>query len=669
MVDNITLPRISDNGRLTDPSQVRSHNFAPPQQVPTPSPRGAGSTPRGSTPSGGRQGFGLRRLVSGAQPPNFSEASRPPAEREGRPAPRRPQLHREDFASPSFGDLSFADTSLAREAREAPQGLDYGGSSGSRPAFQSNCGSPNAFQYEGRSEVRDVMEAIGGFYLHTVFGGTGPDDPPCVVGSTSPNAGPRHVRDIPSEADAVLLLCYAEQRQPMVDALRSLIKNLKGVAASMPIFVLLLRPGNFDSSLVAPASTRLLKDGADHVMLQPRDKLDLEEMIAAALGTQRVRSGKLQQLQEQIDARYNSLFYESADQIIRGFPKIDLRLEEMPPTRGSRGAVGQHVFTGTIGEGRFGKVYLTSSSQAVKVISKRTIKTLSHCSQIFKECQLLHRARHPNIAEFCKLVHAKWNIYIFMEYVGKTDLYVFIKKSQHGRLESAHVLELFLQICEAVAHCHQVLIAHRDIKSENVVVNEEGIPKLVDFGLAIQLTDADPPKLCEDRCGTIPFAPPEVCRGKKYEARAMDIWSLGILTLEMRYGNDSVCRMLELAGETEPSVELAQVIERFFSHPDWPINCIKRNDGIGMAEELLSVLRGCLVVTPDLRWGAADLWDHIANSEAMERITGRMSERFTTRSHATDYDARPTDAMPGFVGDNIGPLGSDSQVIQGFVAS
>merc|ERR1719393_1083005 len=124
---------------------------------------------------------------------------------------------------------------------------------------------------------------------------------------------------------------------------------------------------------------------------------------------------------------------------------------------------------------------------------------------------------------------------------------------QHGRIESAHVLELFLQICEAVAQCHQLNIAHRDIKSENVVVTAEGVPKLVDFGLAIQLSDADPPKLCDDKCGTIPFAPPEVCRGKHYEARAMDVWSLGILTLEMRCGNNSVCRMLELGKETEPT--------------------------------------------------------------------------------------------------------------------
>lgn len=640
---NITLPRISDNGgRLTDPSQFRSdRSVPPPHQGPRPSPRG--QPVQNQQQSGG----GLRRLVPSGQQP-LTEASRPAAEREGKPAPRRQQLHREDCVSPTFGS----------SASGAPHGLGCN-SFGNRPSFQYDSGS-QAFQFVGENlggrEVHDVLEAIHRLCLHLVYVGTGEENPPRVLETcTDPNAGPRHIDDVPAEADAVLVLCYAEQRQYMVEVTRQILRRLKQVSGSTSVLALILRHGNLDSALVRSVSTRLCKDGADHVMVQPRDKMDLQEMIATTLGAQRVRSENERQLQEQIDVRSNSLFFEAAHQIIHGFPKLDLKLQEILPTRNCRGGVGQHVFTCEIGNGKFGRVYLSSpfnkpngsSLEAVKVISKRTIKTLRHCSQIFKECQLMHRAKHPNIAEFCKLMHAQWNIYIFMEFVGNTDLYAFIRMSPNNRLESEHVLELFLQICEAVAHCHNLLIAHRDIKSENVVVTEEGVPKLVDFGLAIQLNDTDPPKLCEDKCGTIPFAPPEVCRGKHYEARAMDVWSLGILTLEMRCGNNSVCRMLELGKETEPTVELAEVIERFFGCPDWPLACIERNHGVGMADELLAVLRGCLVVTPELRWSATDLWDHIANSEFAERITGRRSERFTARSQAAtaDYDARPTDIV------------------------
>jgi serine/threonine protein kinase len=191
------------------------------------------------------------------------------------------------------------------------------------------------------------------------------------------------------------------------------------------------------------------------------------------------------------------------------------------------------------------------------------------------------------------------------------------------------VLELFLQITDAVSFCHQNLVAHRDIKSENIVVTDESIPKLVDFGLAVPLSN--PPQLCEDKCGTIPFAPPEVYRGKPFEATAMDVWSLGILTFEMRCGNNSVCQMLGCAEKAEPNERLAEVMEQFFANPDWPASVKRYFPGVGMAQELIVVLRGCLVVGPESRWAASDLWQHIANSPSGDRITSRLTTESTER--------------------------------------
>jgi len=407
-----------------------------------------------------------------------------------------------------------------------------------------------------------------------------------------------------------------------------------------------LRPahGVFLAKLSSVAMT-LKKGGADYVIMQPRDKLDLQERIHSALGFIGARWEFEKNLMELPDVRANSLFFEVVDQIIEGFPRMNTSMEERRPTRNTLGGVGRHVFTSALGEGKFGKVYTATSSErpdapceAVKVISKRNIRTAKHCNQVLKECRLLQKVRHPNVAEFRGLVHGTWNVYIFMEFVGKLDLAMVIRSGQDGRLESTHVLELFLQICDAVSYCHQMRVAHRDIKSENVVVNTDCVPKLVDFGLAVTLSNPSSLELCTDKCGTIPFAPPEVYRGKHFEACAMDVWSLGILTLEMRCGNNSVCRMLGCVSASEPNEELADIVERFFNCEDWPEIALRAHPGVGMAAELVVVMRNSLVVAPEMRWTAAELWKHIASSSGKERSTGRDSNsqrHSATSGHST----------------------------------
>jgi len=287
------------------------------------------------------------------------------------------------------------------------------------------------------------------------------------------------------------------------------------------------------------------------------------------------------------------------------------------------------------------------------VIPKCSIKTPKHANQVMKECRLLQRVSgHPNVAEFRGLVHACRNLYIFMEFVGTMDLVAVIRSSESGRLDSARVLEFLLQIIDAVAYCHKSLVAHRDIKSENIVVTADTIPKLVDFGLAVTLSNAQPQELCVDKCGTIPFAPPEVYRGKKFDAQAMDVWSIGILTLEMRCGNNSVCRMVGCMDMTEPNDELADMFDRFFSVPDWPA-LVQNVHGIGMAQELLLVMRYSLVIKPESRWHASDLWNHIADSRRSDRHT-RHTQR-GARDHDDDDDAVdvPLQRPDGMVMDGI----------------
>jgi len=609
---------------------------------------------------------GPRRLGS-------SETSDSPVHRRQEQEPERTTV--EDAFEPCLSDLSELPRSLGPRGARPPKsdrGSANASSMSSRVTADTNGNedtflndispknqghsdrSVDRFDYSfvftsERPELHDAMEAATNLCLHMVYTGTGSHDPPRVLqgGSTrQPPAGQgARIYEIPDNSDAVLLLCYADYMDSACNTVTLLKKNY----CSRPIISVIMRPahGVFLAKLSSVA-TELKKVGVDHVIMQPRDKQDLAERIQSALGFIGVRWQIEGRLVEECDMRANSLFFDVVDQVIEGFPRLNSSMEEKKATRNSLGGVGRHEFSSVLGEGKFGRVYTTQASgrpdaacEAVKVIPKRSIRTARHCNQVLKECRLMQNVRHPNIAEFRGLVHAMLNMYIFMEFVGTADLSVVIRAGQNGRLESSTVLEFFLQICDAVAFCHQMCVAHRDIKSENVVVTSDVVPKLVDFGLAVPLKADNPPELCCDKCGTIPFAPPEVYRGKPFEASAMDVWGLGILTLEMRCGNNSVCKMLGCANATEPNDELADIVERFFSSSDWPLLVQKAYPGVGMAEELLVVMQNCLVVAPEYRWRAADLWGHIAESRGTDRQTGTSRARGSTTGREPE-ECRPT---------------------------
>lgn len=541
-----------------------------------------------------------RRHGQGAEPPSRSGS----------------RYARELSSTPLFGDdqdLAFLNDCTPRTTVDRDRSENYG---------------VGAFSQES-PEVQDAMEAASCMHLHAVYAGTGVEDPPRVLDDNWKGC-PTELHEVPAGAEASVLLCYAD----FLDVACSVIKVLKRARSGKPLIPVVLRPSHgvvlFKLSSVAMT---LKKGGADNVIMQPRDKMDLRERLHAAIGFVRVRWEYERTLMETPDVRANSLFFDVVDQLIEGFPRINHSMEETMPTRNSLGGVGRHAFTSALGEGKFGKVFTTAASdrpdapcEAVKVISKRNIKTAKHCNQVLKECRLMQKVRHPNVAEFRGLVHAVWHVYIFMEFVGTVDLAAVIKSGRNGQLTSSYVLEIFLQICDAVAFCHQMLVAHRDIKSENVVVTNDDVPKLVDFGLSVQLSNSTTPELCCDKCGTIPFAPPEVYRGKKFDAAAMDVWGLGIMVLEMRCGNNSVCSMLGCIDACEPNDELADVVEHFFSNPDWPQVVQDKFPGVGLAEELLVILRNSLEVKPELRWCAADLWRHTANSNVEQRITTKSEE-------------------------------------------
>lgn len=110
------------------------------------------------------------------------------------------------------------------------------------------------------------------------------------------------------------------------------------------------------------------------------------------------------------------------------------------------------------------------------------------------------------------------------------DLFDYIELN--SSINEREIKTIFRQVVEAVQHLHVNKIVHRDIKDENVILDENGTVQLIDFGSAAYLREG---KKYDTFCGTLDYAAPEVLQGKKYDGPPQDIWALGILLYTLVY--------------------------------------------------------------------------------------------------------------------------------------
>jgi len=191
----------------------------------------------------------------------------------------------------------------------------------------------------------------------------------------------------------------------------------------------------------------------------------------------------------------------------------------------------------TLGEGGMANVYLAydtilDRNVAVKVLRGDLANDDKFVRRFQREALSASSLNHPNIVEMYDVGEDDGQYYIVMEYVEGKTLKQLLKK--RGSLTITEVIDIMSQITDGMAHAHDSYIIHRDIKPQNIMILENGLIKITDFGIAMAMNSTQLTQT-NSVMGSVHYLPPEQANGKGSTLRS-DIYSMGILMYELLTG-------------------------------------------------------------------------------------------------------------------------------------
>ena len=230
-----------------------------------------------------------------------------------------------------------------------------------------------------------------------------------------------------------------------------------------------------------------------------------------------------------------------------------------------------------LGQGGMGEVYLAVHTEigrkvAIKVISPHLAQDPRIQERFKREALILAKLNHPNIVQLYDY-WAKPNegLFLIMEYVEGVALDRYIHRVLRGPIPTRQAIEIFLQVLDAFQYAHENGVIHRDIKPSNILLRNDNVVKVLDFGIA-RIVTPDPTSGGEELAltktgttlGTVTYMSPEQLRAKSpadIDHRS-DIYSLGVVLFEMLTGREMYDRsqlsefdiLVKIASEPPPSL-------------------------------------------------------------------------------------------------------------------
>ena len=191
-----------------------------------------------------------------------------------------------------------------------------------------------------------------------------------------------------------------------------------------------------------------------------------------------------------------------------------------------------------IGEGGMANVYLANDTildrkVAIKVLRGDLSSDDKFIRRFQREALSVSNLSHPNIVEVYDVGEEDGQYYIVMEYIEGKTLKQLLKKRES--LILSEVIDIMTQLTDGISHAHESYIIHRDIKPQNIMIEDDGRIKITDFGIAMAL-NATQLTQTNSVMGSVHYLAPEQASGKSATIKS-DIYSLGILMYELITGN------------------------------------------------------------------------------------------------------------------------------------
>lgn len=250
---------------------------------------------------------------------------------------------------------------------------------------------------------------------------------------------------------------------------------------------------------------------------------------------------------------------ETSD-VKRNTVQLPSKFTHAKPTTGDwlkqRYIVNNYILLDTLGNGSYGTVRLckdrtTDQLYAMKIISRDMLKkkksghsTETFLADIMREIAIMKKLSHPNVLRLFEVLDdPKVNkLYLVLEYMKKGDLINVLKsrdspdggEDEFVPLSDRQLWNIFRQVVSGVIYLHYQNIVHGDIKPQNLLVGEDGVVKIADFGIS-KMLDTSQDKV-SDAAGTPAFMSPELCGGEAYDGQLADVWAIGATMFMLKFG-------------------------------------------------------------------------------------------------------------------------------------
>ena len=286
------------------------------------------------------------------------------------------------------------------------------------------------------------------------------------------------------------------------------------------------------------------------------------------------------------------------------------RTVKSPTFEISRGDLfaGRYEIIETLGQGGMGKVFKAydrkiSDVLAVKLIRPEISVNDKAIERFKNELKIARKITHRNICRMHDLGEEGYFHFITMEYVAGEDLKRFIRRA--GTLSSGKAVNIAKQVCEGLAEAHRLGVIHRDLKPQNIMIDQDGNAKIMDFGIA-RFVDTDRMTGSGVMIGTPEYMSPEQVELKDVDKRA-DIYALGIVLYEMVTGR------VPFEGETPLSIAMKHKTEK-------AKNVRELNPQVSAG--LAGIISKCMEKDPGNRYQSAEELLEALNKAEQELATG-----------------------------------------------